>query len=74
MAIQFDVVTRKTLVDAMANPDKYPELLVRVSGHTDYFTHLTPEMQKDIIDRTEYQLSFERMVIHDPFALPSRWR
>jgi formate C-acetyltransferase len=57
MEIQFNVTTRDTFVDAVANPQKYPQLLVRVSGYTAYFKDLNPQMQREIIERTEYNLS-----------------
>jgi formate C-acetyltransferase len=56
MEIQFNVTTHDTFVDAVKNPQKYPELLVRVSGYTAYFKDLNPQMQQEIIDRTEYDL------------------
>jgi formate C-acetyltransferase len=70
MEIQFNVTTHDTFVDAVAHPEKYPELLVRVSGYTAYFKDLNPQMQKEIIDRTEYQLATGKMVRFDPFPLP----
>lgn len=72
MEIQFNVTTHDTFVDAVKNPDKYPELLVRVSGYTAYFKDLNPQMQKEIIDRTEYLLSKGTAVSFDPFPLPSK--
>ena len=72
MEIQFNITTRDTFVDAVAHPDKYPELLVRVSGYTAYFKDLNPQMQKEIIDRTEYRLSTGEMIPFDPFPLPKR--
>ena len=56
MEIQFNVTTHDTFVDAVKNPQKYPELLVRVSGYTAYFKDLNPQMQREIIERTEYDL------------------
>ena len=44
----------------------------RVSGYTAYFKDLNPQMQKEIIDRTEYRLSAGEMVPFDPFPLPRR--
>jgi len=70
MEIQFNITTHDTFVDAVAHPDKYPELLVRVSGYTAYFKDLNPRMQKEIIDRTEYLLSTGKMVSFAPFPLP----
>jgi pyruvate-formate lyase len=69
MEIQFNIATRETFVDAVAHPEKYPELLVRVSGYTAYFRDLNPRMQKEIIDRTEYGLSSGRMVEFPAFPL-----
>jgi pyruvate-formate lyase len=74
MEIQFNITTHDTLVNAMAHPEKYPELLVRVSGYTAYFKDLNPQMQKEIIDRTEYLLSTGKMVHFDPVPLPKRRR
>jgi pyruvate formate-lyase/glycerol dehydratase family glycyl radical enzyme len=70
MEIQFNITDHETFVDAVANPDKYPELLVRVSGYTAYFKDLNPRMQKEIIDRTEYLLSTGKAVPYPPFPLP----
>jgi formate C-acetyltransferase len=57
MEIQFNVTPREDLIDAAKHPDRYPELLVRVSGYTAYFKDLTPKMQEEIINRTEYELA-----------------
>ena len=53
--IQFNVVTRKTLQEALANPEKHRDLIVRVAGYSDYFLNLTPELQDEIISRTEQE-------------------
>ena len=68
--IQFNVTTHKTFIEAMNNPKKYPELLVRVSGYTAYFKDLNPQMQKEIVDRTEYLLSKGQARRFDPLPLP----
>jgi formate C-acetyltransferase len=72
MEIQFIIADHNTLAKAADNPEKYPELLVRVSGYTAYFKDLNPQMQKEIIDRTEYRLSTGKMVPFDPFPLPKK--
>ena len=72
MEIQFNVTNRATFEDAVAHPEKYPELLVRVSGYTAYFKDLNPQMQKEIIDRTEYLLSTGSAVRYEPFPLPRK--
>jgi formate C-acetyltransferase len=66
MEIQFNVTTRDTFVKAVADPQDYPELLVRVSGYTAYFKDLNPQMQKEIIERTEYSLSSGHAVEFPP--------
>ena len=72
MEIQFNITNHDTFADAFAHPEKYPELLVRVSGYTAYFKDLNPQMQKEIIDRTEYRLSTGEMIPYEPFSLPER--
>jgi pyruvate formate-lyase/glycerol dehydratase family glycyl radical enzyme len=69
MEIQFNIIDHKTLEDAFHNPEKYPELLVRVSGYTAYFKDLNPQMKKEVIDRTEYLLSTGDMQLYEPFQL-----
>ena len=51
--IQFNVVSRETLIDAQKNPDKYRSLVVRVAGYSALFTTLSRSLQDDIISRTE---------------------
>lgn len=70
LEIQFNITTHDTFVDAVKNPQKHAELLVRVSGYTAYFKDLNPQMQKEIIDRTEYMLSTGTMQKYPPYELP----
>lgn len=51
--MQFNVVSRETLIDAQKNPDKYRSLVVRVAGYSALFTTLSKSLQDDIINRTE---------------------
>jgi pyruvate formate-lyase/glycerol dehydratase family glycyl radical enzyme len=51
--IQFNVVKKETLVDALERPDEYKDLLVRVAGYSAYFVDLRREAQDSIIARTE---------------------
>ena len=53
MHMQFNVVTRETLLDAQQHPEKYKTLVVRVAGYSALFTTLSRSLQNDIINRTE---------------------
>ncbi|CAB1262851.1 Trans-4-hydroxy-L-proline dehydratase [Clostridiaceae bacterium BL-3] len=51
--IQFNVISRETLLAAQKNPDEYKDLIVRVAGYSDYFNNLDKVLQNEIIQRTE---------------------
>ena len=53
MHMQFNVVSRETLLDAQKNPENYKNLVVRVAGYSALFTTLSKSLQDDIINRTE---------------------
>jgi formate C-acetyltransferase len=52
--LQFNIVNRETLIAAQKDPEKYRNLLVRVAGYSAYFVDLTPQLQDEIIHRTEH--------------------
>ncbi|MBI2858879.1 MAG: hypothetical protein HYX90_07355 [Chloroflexi bacterium] len=55
--IQYNILDRQTLLDARQHPERYRDLVVRVAGYSAYWVHLTPEIQDDVICRTEQSLA-----------------
>lgn len=54
--LQINVIDRETLENARQNPKNYRDLIVRIGGYSDYFTRLSPEMQEEVIQRTEHKI------------------
>ncbi len=54
--LQINVVDKAKLLDAQKNPQNYRDLVVRIGGYSDYFIHLTPQMQAEVIARTEHTI------------------
>lgn len=54
--VQFNVVDRKTLIDARENPAAHRDLVVRIAGYSAYFVQLNDSMQEEVINRTEHTL------------------
>jgi formate C-acetyltransferase len=52
--MQFNIVDRRTLLDAVERPEQHRDLLVRVAGYSDYFVLLSPEIQREILSRAEH--------------------
>ncbi len=52
--LQLNSANREILLDAQKNPEKYPNLIVRVWGWSGYFNELDPSYQNHIISRQEY--------------------
>jgi len=52
--LQINVVSTETLRAAQKDPQQYRDLVVRVAGFSEFFVNLTPDMQEEIIARTEH--------------------
>ena len=50
--MQFNVTDNGVLERAMERPEEFSDLIVRVSGFSDYFVNLAPEVQRDILRRS----------------------
>lgn len=55
--VQYNIVSRDTLLAAKEDPEKYRDLVVRIAGYSAFFTTLSPDTQDDIIARTEHSLN-----------------
>lgn len=51
--LQFNVINQATLLAAKKDPENYRGLIVRIAGYSAYFTDLSPDLQDDLISRTE---------------------
>ena len=51
--VQYNVVSRDTLLDAQKHPEKHRDLIVRVAGYSAFFNVLSKATQDDIIERTD---------------------
>ncbi|MBY8984787.1 MAG: glycyl radical protein [Candidatus Lokiarchaeota archaeon] len=54
--IQYNVISAETLRAAQKHPERFGNLIVRVAGYSDYFNNLVPDLQDEIIKRTEHTL------------------
>ncbi len=56
LQVQFNMIDSETLRKAQAEPEKYRDLVVRVSGYSAIFTSLSDTAQEEIINRYEYEI------------------
>jgi formate C-acetyltransferase len=54
--MQFNIVDRDVLLEAMDQPERHRNLLIRVAGYSDYFTLLSRDIQMEILSRTEHSV------------------
>lgn len=55
MSLQLNCTTKQQLLDAQKHPEKYPDLIVRVTGFSAKFTALSPEWQEEVLTRNFYE-------------------
>jgi pyruvate formate-lyase/glycerol dehydratase family glycyl radical enzyme len=55
--LQFNIINKETLLAARKEPQKYRNLLVRVAGYSAYYVELSPDLQNDILERTEHEIA-----------------
>lgn len=56
MQMQFNVVSSATMRAAMARPEEYKDLMVRISGYNAYFTQLNRDLQLELVRRADYSM------------------
>jgi pyruvate-formate lyase len=49
--VNINVISKEQILEAHADPDKYPDLVVRVTGYSAFFKTLSPEYRQQIVDR-----------------------
>ncbi len=54
MQLQISCLSREEILDAMEHPENHKTLVVRIGGFSEYFTRLSPELQRTVLERTEH--------------------
>lgn len=54
LQIQVSALDRGELLDALKNPERHQDLIVRIGGYSTYFNWLSGELKHEVIKRTEY--------------------
>jgi len=49
--VNINVISKEQILEAHADPSRYPDLLVRVTGYSAYFRTLSPEYRQQVVDR-----------------------
>ncbi len=68
--VQFNVVSADILRAAQADPESHRDLIVRVAGYSDYFCDIAPDLQDEIIERTEHGSPVRESVRWPPTPTP----
>jgi formate C-acetyltransferase len=56
MQIQINVVDQEILRDAIAHPEKYQDLIIRIGGYSEYFNRLSDVLKQTVLERTEHSV------------------
>lgn len=56
LQIQSTIADQEALKQALAEPDKYPNLMIRIGGYSEYFNRLSDELKKEVIKRTVLEI------------------
>jgi len=56
MQLQINVIDQNVLRDAIAQPEKYEDLIIRIGGYSEYFNRLSPALKQTVLERTEHGL------------------
>ena len=56
MQLQINVIDQSVLRDAIAHPEQYEDLIIRVGGYSEYFNRLSPALKQTVLERIEHEL------------------
>lgn len=56
MQLQINVIDQEVLRDAIAHPEQYEDLIIRIGGYSEYFNRLSPALKQTVLERTEHGL------------------
>ena len=60
--VQYNVVSKETLIDAQKHPEKHKDLIVRVAGYSAFFNVLSKATQDDIIEKNRTKFYREKIM------------
>jgi len=56
MQLQINVVDQEVLRDAIAHPENYQDLIIRIGGYSEYFNRLSDALKQTVLERTEHEI------------------
>ena len=54
LQLQINVIDQATLRDAIAHPERYDNLIIRIGGYSEYFNRLDETLKQTLLERTEH--------------------